>query len=259
MTSLEWQLSTDALAMLNEMFPFRGMDSTESQSRKSRLYLIGCARRSWKQLPGVCQIITTLAERAFYPRITDVKLREEYYQHAESLIHCRGEADDVNEIGKNLVKLGYAKDVEVWAPQDLMPEVWQGYAQLAFSPFSVMTPNFKRIPAHLHSAELVHEVFSNPIAHLPPLDPTWRTENVVHLAQHIDSTGDFATMPVLADALEEAGCDRTDILDHLRRAEHIRGCWVLEEVIRPDDSLNVRNAPIAAISCRSRLRRPREL
>jgi hypothetical protein len=36
-------------------------------------------------------------------------------------------------------------------------------------------------------------------------------------------------MPILADALEEAGCDNVDILAHCRGGgEHVRGCWVVD-------------------------------
>jgi hypothetical protein len=36
-------------------------------------------------------------------------------------------------------------------------------------------------------------------------------------------------MPILADALEEAGCDNRDILAHCRQpTEHVRGCWVVD-------------------------------
>ena len=40
-------------------------------------------------------------------------------------------------------------------------------------------------------------------------------------------------MPILADALQDAGCDRDDILDHLRDAKqtHVRGCWALDLVL----------------------------
>ena len=39
----------------------------------------------------------------------------------------------------------------------------------------------------------------------------------------------FARMPTLADALEEAGCTNADILAHCRQpGEHVRGCWVLD-------------------------------
>src|SRR5439155_24569283 len=58
----------------------------------------------------------------------------------------------------------------------------------------------------------------------PPNDGT-----VVKLAQGIYDDRAFARLPILADALEEAGCMDTEILDHCRRArEHVRGCWVLD-------------------------------
>jgi hypothetical protein len=43
----------------------------------------------------------------------------------------------------------------------------------------------------------------------------------------------FAAMPVLADALEEAGCDSPDVLAHCRDAAgvHVRGCWVVDLVL----------------------------
>jgi hypothetical protein len=40
---------------------------------------------------------------------------------------------------------------------------------------------------------------------------------------------DFSAMPILADALEDAGCENTDILDHCRGpGQHVRGCWVVD-------------------------------
>jgi hypothetical protein len=39
-------------------------------------------------------------------------------------------------------------------------------------------------------------------------------------------------MPILADALEEAGCTNSDILDHCRQSgEHVRGCWVIDALL----------------------------
>jgi hypothetical protein len=37
-------------------------------------------------------------------------------------------------------------------------------------------------------------------------------------------------MPILADALQDAGCDNDDILDHCRDSNgaHTRGCWVVD-------------------------------
>jgi hypothetical protein len=56
----------------------------------------------------------------------------------------------------------------------------------------------------------------------------WRTSSV-EMAQRMYDSRDFSDMPVLADALEEAGCTEADILAHCRRpGEHTRGCWVLD-------------------------------
>jgi hypothetical protein len=64
------------------------------------------------------------------------------------------------------------------------------------------------------------------------LRPSWLSRNggiVAVMARTIYTGRSFADMPVLADALEEAGCDNPLILDHCRRpGEHLRGCWVLD-------------------------------
>jgi hypothetical protein len=43
---------------------------------------------------------------------------------------------------------------------------------------------------------------------------------------------DFSVMPILADALQDAGCDNEDILSHCRGdGPHVRGCWVVDLVL----------------------------
>jgi hypothetical protein len=41
---------------------------------------------------------------------------------------------------------------------------------------------------------------------------------------------EFSAMPILADALQDAGCETADILDHCRdpQAVHVRGCWAVD-------------------------------
>jgi hypothetical protein len=59
--------------------------------------------------------------------------------------------------------------------------------------------------------------------------PEWRNALVVSLAQHIYESWDFAAMPILADALQDTGCDNEAILDHCQGAgSHVRGCWALD-------------------------------
>ena len=44
-------------------------------------------------------------------------------------------------------------------------------------------------------------------------------------------TGRFPDVPILADALEEAGCTDVAILEHARKPRHYRGCWLIEAVL----------------------------
>ena len=62
MTESLWLSTTDAPLLLDFLLPMRGMDSTEPQTRKSRLYLAGCARRLWDRLPWACQSLVEIAE-----------------------------------------------------------------------------------------------------------------------------------------------------------------------------------------------------
>jgi hypothetical protein len=60
----------------------------------------------------------------------------------------------------------------------------------------------------------------------------WRTESVVSLARVAYDTRNFTLLPILADALEEAGCDSAEVLTHCRGfGPHARGCWVVDLVL----------------------------
>jgi hypothetical protein len=75
---------------------------------------------------------------------------------------------------------------------------------------------------------LLRDLFRNPSRPVALTD-AWRTPTVVALATSIYDDGAFDPLPILADALEDAGCDNTDILNHCRQpGEHARGCWVVD-------------------------------
>jgi hypothetical protein len=72
-------------------------------------------------------------------------------------------------------------------------------------------------------------LFNTPLRCLT-LQPSWLTSTVLALATGIYDDLAFDRMPILADALQDAGCDSDDILNHLRdpNATHVRGCWALD-------------------------------
>jgi hypothetical protein len=81
------------------------------------------------------------------------------------------------------------------------------------------------------AAELLRDLVPNPFAS-PNWNPEWFTSTVRGLATHIHATREFGVMPILADALQDTGCDDERILDHCRiDRPHARGCWVLDAIL----------------------------
>jgi hypothetical protein len=85
--------------------------------------------------------------------------------------------------------------------------------------------------AHRTMVELLHDVFGNPY-HIVALNPSWLRWNdgvVQKLAEAIYRDHRFADLPILADALEDAGCTDAPLLAHCRGDDiHVRGCWVVD-------------------------------
>jgi hypothetical protein len=81
---------------------------------------------------------------------------------------------------------------------------------------------------------LLREVFGNPFG-APAVSPawlTWHRGTVRHMAQSIYESRRFEELPILGDALEEAGCMDEQILAHCRGGgEHVRGCWVVDRLL----------------------------
>ena len=79
--------------------------------------------------------------------------------------------------------------------------------------------------------DLMRDIFGNPFQTLE-LDTRWLTPPVVGLARSIYEEHAFDRMPILGDTLNEAGCDRLDILDHCRgSSRHARGCWLIDAIL----------------------------
>ncbi|HEX4608509.1 MAG TPA: hypothetical protein VH092_09910 [Urbifossiella sp.] len=76
--------------------------------------------------------------------------------------------------------------------------------------------------------DYLRDIHGNPFRPVA-LDPSWLTEAVAALAAGIYAERAFDRLPVLADALEDAGCANPDVLGHCRNAgPHARGCWAVD-------------------------------
>ena len=79
---------------------------------------------------------------------------------------------------------------------------------------------------------LIRDIFGNPFRPVA-FDPAWRTDTAVAIARQMYDAREFGAMPILADALQDAGCEDEQILNHCRDANsvHVRGCWVCDLVL----------------------------
>ena len=77
----------------------------------------------------------------------------------------------------------------------------------------------------------IRDIVGNPFrpVAVSPTCLAWNDGTVRKIAQAIYDDRAFDRLPILADALEDAGCDDADILAHCRSGgEHVRGCWVVD-------------------------------
>jgi hypothetical protein len=90
----------------------------------------------------------------------------------------------------------------------------------------------KQPPRPHHWCRFVRDIFENSFSPVA-FSPEWRTDTAIALARTMYESREFSAMPILADALQDAGCDNPDILVHCRDTSltHVRGCWVVDLVL----------------------------
>jgi hypothetical protein len=82
--------------------------------------------------------------------------------------------------------------------------------------------------------EILRDLVGNPFRRVAvhPEWLTWNNRTAERLARAIGAEGDFAQLPILGDALEEAGCTDQEVLGHCRRKDgHVRGCWLVDRLL----------------------------
>jgi hypothetical protein len=201
MTEAEWLAATDPYYMLRFL---RG----KASGRKFRLFAVACCRRSWECPPGGREVdAVAVAERLADGLATNAQRRE-----AEASLGHAGRFAE----GSHSALRGNP----FWAAM--------GCAEVTAG----ASPGEPGVPVHpIVQAALVRDVFGNPPRPVTA-DPSWLTSTVMQLAQGIYADRAFDRLPILADALQDAGCENGDVLAHCRsEGPHVRGCWVVDLVL----------------------------
>lgn len=209
MTEAEWITCTDPQRLL-QMLPARTV-RTDRLARKDRLAALACLRQVPTWEPPHAQTIEFLEQSA------EGTVTREASQHAVANARRAIPTDsgrDEHEYDHYIVALMlYRVLVSRQAAHHALHAIgglphWQE-KQESYS-------------------DLIRDIFGNPFRPVS-VDPAWRTSTVVGLALAIYTERAFDRMPILADALEDAGCTSQEILAHCRApGPHVRGCWVVD-------------------------------
>jgi hypothetical protein len=199
MTEPEWLVCTDVRRMLTFL---RGNLS----ERKRRLFGIGCCRRLW-------------------PLVSDDRsLRA--VEIAERYADGFGSEQDVDAAHRAACEVANSGATSPPAAFALWTVAYATSIDAAFfiETYLATLPDTEEA----FEAPILRDVVGNPFRPVA-LDSAWRTPTVMALADAIYEHRRFDDLPVLADALEEAGCTDAGILDHCRGpGPHVRGCWIVD-------------------------------
>jgi hypothetical protein len=125
------------------------------------------------------------------------------------------------------------KGLVVSAIAELTDDTFEGFEYMLQSAGEVLKrTSGRRFPAVKGMlSTLIRDIFGNPFRSVV-FDPAWRTGTAVSLARQMYEGREFSAMPILADAIQDAGCEEAAILDHCRGSgPHVRGCWVVDLVL----------------------------
>jgi hypothetical protein len=217
MTENEWLTGTDPEAMLEFV-------RARAKERKLRLFACACCRGIWGLLtdPRSRRGVET-AER-FADGMVGQEALAASEAEAEVAISrsASGEPLDPASYAAWWTTAGYEERVGEIAEQTSR---WVEQAVAETRGSAACDTERKR------QCGLLREIFGNPCRPASG-DPAWPGATALALAQAIYEEQTFERMPVLADALEEAGCADAEILGHCRGpGPHVRGCWVVDLVL----------------------------
>jgi hypothetical protein len=254
MNEEQWLSYTDPTAILEFL---RGnktsleiLESPQGRDydRKARLFSVVCCRRLWPLLVDewLREAVLT-AERHADGKVTDAEMgaavkavhRFNHTPLGRAVYETAQFHPGAAIFRAGAVALTTAQGVS-WYHIRLVPPTTTPYL-LGEPPIGAKPPRSRprgqqaKAKAAERAAQcvLLRDIFGptpfQPVSVSPSL-LVWHGGTVVRLAQVIYEERRFEDLPILADALEEAGCSDQKILSHCRQQGqvHVRGCWVVD-------------------------------
>jgi hypothetical protein len=245
MDETRWLAAANPMHLL--AFARRDLRATRTKAgrRKLRLFACGCCRRVWPALRPDQRAVVEAVERAADGRATQADVERAWATTQQGVLIpvvaglLRGvlwrlmgwppaapsppPPPPPTQPASVAALLARVSHRQAW----VVANVWRAAAAADLTAARGTKPaDEKRV-----QADLVRCLFGNPFRP-PKFDPAWRTSTAIGLARAIYGEIAFDRLPILADALEDAGCDDEYLLRHCRvDAVHARGCWAVDLVL----------------------------
>jgi hypothetical protein len=219
MTEAEWLACEDPDAMRVEL-----LSAGPLSERRLRLLGCACCRRLWKLMTDKrSQQAVEGAERYVEEQlsITDLQGLHDAARRAwEAAPYEMGKKANSTAAAAATATYVSSSHIDINVLSNTMGAAVEGFPKKA-----------RKLSEQRCQAILLRDVFGNPFRAVT-FSQSWRTDTAVSLARQMYEARNFSAMPILADALQDAGCDNDEILDHCRQpGEHVRGCWVVDLVL----------------------------
>ncbi|AMV27475.1 hypothetical protein VT84_23950 [Gemmata sp. SH-PL17] len=250
MTEAEWLACVDPDPMLWYLNKLNRWEHTEVSERKLRLLACAFCRRIWHLMPDELSRATVELCEHYVDGLADPQplwarggISTVVQEHAYGTDTVEHEAYFAARFVGNQIDF-LTGPTACWAEQGAAD--FASYCAARADAFSGR-PAEESAKSHCH---IIRDVIGNPFRRVVDapectsdrgtfvryqpiaIDPSWRTSTAVALASQMYESRDFGAMPILGDALQDAGCDSADVLGHCRGpGPHVRGCWVVDLVL----------------------------
>lgn len=225
MTEAEWLSEGEPWGLITHLQIEQSVHRTKRGRRKLRLFGCGCCRRVWhhyealEDLKKLIEVAESFADGSVSTAAIEPLLSRVRPSAVYGFDSCLASAAR-HVASAAVLEAGGRAAVAI---QDVV-----AHSQSPASPHEHVRIAFTERALQVR---LFHCIFGNPFRPVA-LDPAWRTATAVQLAQGIYDDRAFDRLPILADALQDAGCDHDDVLTHCRdTGPHARGCWVVDLIL----------------------------
>ena len=254
---LAYHLAGRTPGWFDKFLPWRTPRLDWSNNRKLRLWACACCRRIWNLLPSDSRKRAVEATESFSDGAITQARFEEAIAEAQAIAESRTDEEWLPvlqlqfRVDNEAISLFFDSCMEErdFATIAAWGAAWTGSwgrfaGRACLSAAAAVGKDQKAQQAlvdqeSLHQQALLRDLFGNPFrpASFPREILTWRDGVIPKLARSIYEERGWEHLPILGDALEDAGCSDEEILSHCRNSTpHARGCYVLDSLLCNDQT-----------------------